>query len=56
MDNSSLAGISVNTYAVVVPFVLAAADAGLFVLVFLFVNHECHRCPSSSKYYRLVAN
>ena len=38
VDNSSLAGISVNIYAVVVPFVLAAVDSGLFLLVFLFVH------------------
>ena len=38
VDNSSLAGISVNIYAVVVPFVLAAVDSGLFLLVFLFVR------------------
>ena len=38
VDNLSLACISVNTHAVVVPFVLATADASLFVLVFLFVH------------------
>ena len=42
VDNSSLAGY---TYAVVVPFVLAAADAGLFVLVFLFVHRWYKYAP-----------